>query len=57
MRFESRTASYTELLLKEETSHGELKMMLYQSELQRRHSPRIIYLQRTLYKGVAIRAS
>lgn len=57
MRFESRTDSYTELLLKEKTSHEELEMMLYWSELQRRHSPRIIYLQRTLYKGVAIRAS
>ena len=57
MRFESRTDSYTELLLKEKTSHEELEMMLYQSQLQRRHSPRIIYLQRTLYKGVAIRTS
>lgn len=56
MRVENGMASYTELLLKEGTAHGGLESCGV-SQSCREYTPRVIYFQRTLCKGVAVRAS
>lgn len=56
MRVENGMASYTELLLKEGTAHGGLESCGV-SQSCREYTPRVIYFQRTLCKGVVVRAS